>query len=70
MIAEVAITMITLHMIDGRVVRLNEQQITQLVEPRAHGSQLPEEVNCIVRLTDGSYVSVAETCDAVRAAME
>ncbi len=59
----ILLTYALLHLIDGREIRINPGQVTQLVEPR-HGNnrQLTEAVKCVVRLTDGSYISISETC--------
>lgn len=70
-VAAIGVDLITLHMIDGRVVQLNPEQITQVIHPREAGKRaLVEGVNCVVRLTDGSFVSAAETCEAVQKALE
>jgi len=68
-----AIDLLTLHMVDGRVVQANPAQITQLIHPRAPGKpnkQLPDKVQCLVRFADGTYLSVVEDCEAVRDAMK
>lgn len=71
-LAAIAIALITLHMVDGRIVQLNPQAITQVIH--AHtlnpNNMLVDSVNCVVRLTDGSFVSVSETCDAVQRLIE
>lgn len=64
---------IVLHLIDGRTVAINPEQVTRLSEAREgtdEGKQLAEGVRCIVFLTDGKYVSVAETCKEVQHLME
>jgi hypothetical protein len=69
----VAVELIVLHMIDGREVQVNPKQVTQLLSrPKddAPNHALPDAVKCVVRLTDGSYTSVAETCETVRKLME
>jgi len=68
-----AIQLIVLHMVDGRPVRVNPAQVTQLVTPRPNetpGKQISPRVKCVVKTTDSSYVSVAESCDEVRRLME
>ena len=67
-----AVELITLHMIDGRVVQVNPRQVTQLVsgnDTSEQGKVLPDAVNCVVRFTDGAFLSVAEDCETVRAMM-
>jgi hypothetical protein len=65
-IIAIAIELITLHMIDGRVVQVNPAQITQLVHATGKGNKsFVAGVHCLVRMTDGAFVSVAETCEDV-----
>jgi hypothetical protein len=66
-----AVELITLHMIDGRVVQINPRQVTHLLAdtPDGHNKTLPEAVNCVVKFTDGAFLSVAENCDKVRELM-
>jgi hypothetical protein len=68
-----AVALVELHMVDGRIVQINPEQITQMLHPREAGEankQLPDEVRCLIRFTDGSYLSVVEDCDEVRRALE
>jgi hypothetical protein len=59
-------------MIDGRVVSINPRQVTQLISelPGDTNKALIEGVHCVVRLTDGSFLSVSEDCETVRELME
>jgi hypothetical protein len=67
----IAVALIVLHMIDGRVVLVNPRQVTQLLSANPGPNKvLPDAVQCVVRLTDGSFLSVAENCDTVRKMME
>jgi hypothetical protein len=69
----VAVELITLHMIDGRVVQINPDQVTRLIAAHPGGAPnkaLPDAVQCVVRFTDGTFVSVAENCEAVRELMD
>jgi len=67
-----AVQLITLHMIDGRVVQVNPRQVVQLLSeaPEGANTTLPDAVQCVVRFSDGSFTSVAEDCDTVRRLME
>jgi hypothetical protein len=67
-----AVELITLHMIDGRVVQVNPKQVTHLLSdtPDGHNKVLPDAVNCVVKFVDGSFLSVAEACDTVRELMK
>ena len=64
-----AVELITLHMLDGRAVMVNPEQITHLSETRSADNpkkQLTDEVNCVIRFTDATYTTVKMTCDEVR----
>jgi hypothetical protein len=67
-----AVELITLHMIDGRVVQINPKQVTHLLSDTTdgHNKVLPEAVNCVVKFTDGAFLSVSENCDKVRELMK
>ena len=70
--AAAAMELITLHMLDGRVVQINPRHVTQLMSPieGAPNKSLTEDVQCVVRLTDGTFISVVEDCDTVRELLE
>lgn len=72
MMEALAVELVTLHMIDGRVVQINPAQVTQIIHPSdAEGNKmLVEGVECVVRFTDGNFVSVVENCDEVKKLME
>jgi hypothetical protein len=64
--------LVVVHTIDGREVSINPKQVTSL-----HGAVdgkgnklLTGDVSCVVGLTDGKFISVAENCDAVRKLLE
>jgi hypothetical protein len=61
-------TLILLHQVDGRPVRINPEQVTQIFQPRdeSEKKQLHNKVKCVLRFTDGSYLSVAEECETVQ----
>lgn len=67
------VELITLHLVDGRSVLINPRQVTQVQEARSEGDpkkQMHDKVRCVVRLTDSTYVSVAEECVEVKRLME
>jgi hypothetical protein len=69
-LAAITVELVTLHMIDGRVVQINPRQVTQIISPLDGNKTLPDAVHCVVRLSDGSFTSVAEDCDKVRRLMQ
>ena len=67
----VALHLIVLHTVDGREVSVNPEQVTTLHATRDEGNKLvTDEAHCVVMLTDGKFVSVAEACDEVRKLLE
>ena len=69
----VAVQLVTLYGLDGRAIIINPAQVTQIREARDEGDTgkaFTDEVHCIIRLTDASYVTVAEACDRVRELIE
>lgn len=64
--------LIVVHTIDGREITINPAQVTFLTGPKdgRPNALLVEGVNCVINLADGKYVTVAETCEAVRKLLE
>ncbi len=68
----IALTLVLLHLLDGQEISIAPQQMTSL---RAHRSDRPnklfvDEVNCLISLTDGKFVTVRETCAEVQLLIE
>lgn len=63
----IAVQLITVHMIDGREVAINPTEITRMFRSVGTNKQIPDNVQCVVYFTDGSFLSIAETCDELRA---
>jgi len=70
-----AIVLIVLHSVDGYEIIVNPDQIA-VMRPSSEATKgTPNQlivtgVHCIIGLSDGKFVSVVETCDAVRALIE
>jgi hypothetical protein len=65
------IELVTVHMLDGRAVQVNVQEVTQLVHSTGKGNKsFVPGIHCVVRLTDGTFVSVVETCEAIEQEMK
>src|SRR5262252_351247 len=65
--------LIALHTVDGRMVFVNPEQITQVREPlpeSSKGRQLTTGVQCVITLTDRTYAAVREDCAKVHHAAE
>ena len=59
------IEFLLLQVLDGSEVYVNPVQIVTIRTPQANG-QMAANVHCIVNFTDGKFVTVVETCDAIR----
>lgn len=65
--------LVVLHTVDGREVYINPNAVTNVQEPRKHGDptkQTTPGVECIISLSDGKFVTVAEFCETVREQLE
>ena len=68
----VAVTLfqyITLHTLDGRDVHLNTKQIVGIGAPKDE-LLFAGRAKCIVHMTDGKFVSVAEDCTDIKVRVE
>jgi threonine dehydratase len=65
---EAAVALIVLHSPDGHVVLVNPDGVTSMHSAIAgqKNQNISDKVRCLVNTTDGKFVSVIETCDAVR----
>ena len=54
--------------LDGRHVLINRQAIVTIGGARKDGGQrvYTDKVTCLVTLIDGKFVTVVESCDAIR----
>jgi hypothetical protein len=65
------VQLVILHSVDGREVSLAPHQVTSLhARTKAPNKLVAEDVSCVVGLSDGKTVSVAESCEAVRRLLE
>ena len=63
----IAVELIAVRTLDGREVFINPHAITALTEPKDADSKLfSDRVQCIVSLLDQHFVTVTETCEAIR----
>lgn len=63
---------IAVHTIDGREVLINRQAIVTIGGPRSTTEQqlLSDKATCLVTLIDGKFVTIVESCDAIRQRLE
>jgi len=58
--------------LDGREVIINRQAIVTVGDARKDGGQavLTGKATCLITLADGKFVTVVESCDAIRRRLE
>lgn len=64
--------LVTLYTLDGHEVFINPKQVTSLHAAK-EGSQnqlFADDVNCVIGLTDGKFVSVVANCNTVKQLLE
>jgi len=66
------IAFLLLHVPTGREIRVNSRNVTSLHAsvPGQPNKALAEGVGCLINTTDGKFVSVVETCEAVSRMIE
>lgn len=68
----IALHLLVVHTVDGREVVINQEQVTSLTSNKkgAHSKLLTEGARCLIGLTDGKFVTVAEDCESIKRQME
>lgn len=70
----VALQFIVFQTIDGRDVHINPKHVVSVSETNEardpRDRLLSDKVHCIINLTNGTHVSVADSCDVVRRRLE
>jgi hypothetical protein len=60
--------LVDLHTLHGHAVQINPLMVVSLREPQTQDKRvMHERVRCIVNFVDGKFITVVETCAAVRA---
>jgi len=64
--------LVLLHSVDGREIFVNPEQVTSVqgYTDGEHNKVLAESVNCVIGMTNGKFISVAEYCDEVKQKLE
>jgi hypothetical protein len=57
--------LLLLHTLDGRVIYVSPLHIVSVGEARIEG-KLSRDVNCVVNLVDGKFVTVIESCTQIK----
>src|SRR5215203_632991 len=66
------IALLLLHGPTGREIRVNSRSVTTLHAsvPGQPNKALADGANCLINTTDGKFISVVETCEAVSRMIE
>jgi len=62
--------LIVLHSATGVQIDINPNEITNLRRPEPGNPSFTPDVKCMINLTDGKFVTVRETCEEVRRAID
>lgn len=69
-----AVEFVVVQTLDGRHVHINPSQVTNVSESSETRSPedklMSDKVHCVILLTNGTKVSIAETCDSVKKRLE
>ena len=65
-------TLIILHSLSGGVLLVNPKLITSMKahQPNKENAHIAKDVECVINMADGKFLSVIETCDEVRKLIE
>ena len=64
------LVMIILHSATGVEIDINTSTITNMRSPEPGNKNFTPDVKCLINMSDGKFVTVRETCEEVRRAME
>ena len=64
------LVMIILHSASGVEIDVNIATITNMRSPEPGNKNFTPDVRCLINMSDGKFVTVRETCEEVRRAME
>ncbi len=68
-VTAIGLQFVLLHGVEGRLIMINPTHVTTLVSapPGAKNKLLVSGANCMLNMSDGKFITVAETCDQVAA---
>jgi hypothetical protein len=64
------VVMIILHSATGVEIDVNTANITNMRSPEPGNRLFTPDVRCLINMSDGKFVTVRETCEEVRRAMD
>jgi uncharacterized protein YlzI (FlbEa/FlbD family) len=67
----VVAALVIFHTPDGHEVAINPYHVTNIVAAKDEKNKLfVDGVKCLINLTNGKFITVAESCDRVKARLE
>lgn len=68
----VVLRLVLFHTVDGHEVAINPAQVTNMYAAKddQQNKLFTDSVRCVIGMTDGKYVTVAENCDVVKRQLE
>jgi hypothetical protein len=68
----IALQLVVFHTVDGHEVAINPAQVTSMYAAKddQKNKLFTDSVRCLIGLTDGKFVTVAENCDVVKRRLE
>jgi hypothetical protein len=71
-LAVIALHLVIFHTVDGHEVAINPAQVTNMYGAKddQENKLFTNSVRCVIGLTDGKFVTVAESCDEVKRKLE
>ena len=68
----VTLQLVIFHTVDGHEVAINPAHITNMIAAKddQENKLFTDSVRCVINLTDGKFITVAESCDMVRRRLE
>jgi hypothetical protein len=73
LLAAVVLKLVVFHSVEGREIAVDPYHVTAIQAPKRAGEPgklFVDTVHCIIALTDGKYVTVAEGCEEVKQKLE
>jgi hypothetical protein len=65
-----ALHLIIVHAPNGDEIELNTNEVSSLREPRDAEGHYHKDVNCVIFMTNGRFISATESCKDIHAMLE
>lgn len=60
------VVLLILHGVSGKEITVNSDKIVSMRDGEHTGQYIDDDVGCVINTNDGKFISVVETCAAVR----